>query len=109
MSRAGRATGPMGAAVAAGVVGSRVAGGHREATRSALDAGTVDANLFEDRGGGPGALWDEGQVAELLGVSVQTVARLRKRGVGPPYVRVGRRIVYRLTAVNEWIEQGEQR
>ncbi len=48
------------------------------------------------------ALWDIDQVAEYLGVPVQTLYAWRKRHYGPPAGRVGRHLRYDPTAVREW-------
>ena len=43
-------------------------------------------------------------LAERLGNTPDTLANWRWRGDGPPYVRVGRRIRYRLTDLAEWLD-----
>jgi predicted DNA-binding transcriptional regulator AlpA len=45
------------------------------------------------------------QVAELTGLSVQffEMGRSRDAGDQPPYCRVGRRIVYRRSDVEQWL------
>jgi excisionase family DNA binding protein len=48
------------------------------------------------------ALWEIDQVAEYLGVPVQTLYAWRKRHYGPPAGRVGRHLRYDPTAVREW-------
>lgn len=48
------------------------------------------------------ALWEVDQVAEYLGVPVQTLYAWRKRHYGPPAGRVGRHLRYDPTAVREW-------
>jgi DNA-binding transcriptional MerR regulator len=48
------------------------------------------------------ALWEIDQVAEYLGVPVQTLYAWRKRHYGPPAGRVGRYLRYDPTAVREW-------
>jgi excisionase family DNA binding protein len=46
-----------------------------------------------------------GQAAELLGVSASWLEKLRVRGDGPPFYRVSaRRVLYRLSDLNDWIE-----
>jgi predicted DNA-binding transcriptional regulator AlpA len=54
-------------------------------------------------------LLTEKQAAEYLGVSVYLLQRMRSRGMGPDYVRVGgrkgRAIRYSLDALDAWIEQ----
>jgi excisionase family DNA binding protein len=47
----------------------------------------------------------EGQVAEMLRISRRTLQAWRLRGGGPPYVRVGPRMVrYRAGDVLHWLE-----
>jgi predicted DNA-binding transcriptional regulator AlpA len=48
---------------------------------------------------------DEVRAAELVGLSVVHLRRLRQQGKGPRYVRLGsRRLGYRLGAVFQWID-----
>lgn len=50
----------------------------------------------------------EAQLAKMLSVSVRHLRRLRKRAAGPPYERLGERLVrYRLGDVQVWL--GERR
>lgn len=44
-----------------------------------------------------------------LGVSVDTLARWETRRIGPPCVRIGRRVIYRVQAVREWLVRQEAR
>lgn len=46
---------------------------------------------------------DVDQCAKELGVSRSTLARWRLTGEGPVYHKVGRRVLYRVTAVEEWV------
>jgi excisionase family DNA binding protein len=46
----------------------------------------------------------EREAASLLGVSVQTLRRLRKAGTGPRHFRIGRNILYRRGDVIAWTE-----
>jgi excisionase family DNA binding protein len=43
-------------------------------------------------------------LADLLGVPVQTVYRWNYVGSGPPVIRVGRFVRYRRSAVDSWLE-----
>lgn len=43
------------------------------------------------------------ELACELGLSTDTLARWETRRIGPPCVRIGRRIVYRRGAVREWL------
>ena len=52
----------------------------------------------------PPSLLRPQQAAALLGLSVQTLAKYRLTGDGPPFVKVGPRVVaYRLDALEAWI------
>lgn len=44
-----------------------------------------------------------GQVAERLGLSESTLAKMRLSGDGPPYSKLGRRVVYRPEDIEAWI------
>ena len=44
-----------------------------------------------------------GQVAERLGLSSSTLAKMRLSGDGPPYAKLGRRVVYRPEDIDAWI------
>ena len=43
------------------------------------------------------------QAAELVGLSVSTLAKMRLYGNGPNYVKLGRRVVYRVEDIEVWI------
>ena len=47
---------------------------------------------------------DEKAVALVTGLALGTIRNKRGEGTGPPYYRVGRRCVYRLTDVLSWME-----
>jgi excisionase family DNA binding protein len=53
-------------------------------------------------------LLTEAEVAEMLRVSQRTVRRWRNEGSGPPALRVGRRIRYRRSAVEAWLDRRGQ-
>lgn len=61
----------------------------------------------------PGGLLDDWmsreELARELMLSVDTLARWETRRIGPPCVRVGRRVLYRRGAVQEWLRQQEER
>lgn len=44
------------------------------------------------------------EVADVLGVPEHTLAQWRSRGTGPTYIKVGRHVRYRWSAVNEWLD-----
>ena len=43
------------------------------------------------------------QAAEYLGLSPKTLETLRTRGGGPPFLKLGRRVVYRKTDLDNWL------
>lgn len=43
------------------------------------------------------------QVSEQYGPSTSTLAKMRLTGAGPVYVKLGRRIAYRLEDLEAWI------
>ena len=51
-------------------------------------------------------LMDSKAVAAYLGVKVETLAQWRLRREGPPFVKAGRSIRYRLGEIQRWLDQG---
>ena len=49
------------------------------------------------------------EVAALTRQTPSTLRWLRHKGEGPPAVKLGRRLVYRRSAVLEWIRQEEKK
>ena len=45
----------------------------------------------------------ETEYAKQRGVSVRTVQRERAQRVGPPFIRLGRKIYYRPAAIEAWL------
>ena len=43
------------------------------------------------------------QVADQLGLSESTLAKMRLSGDGPPYSKLGRRVVYRPDDIDAWL------
>lgn len=43
------------------------------------------------------------QLADLTGISVSTLAHYRCSGKGPEFIKIGRRIFYDETAIQEWL------
>lgn len=43
-------------------------------------------------------------VAERLDLTVQALALMRHEGNGPTYIKVGRRVRYRMSDVETWLE-----
>ena len=50
-------------------------------------------------------LLDEAHVAQLLGCERRTLQAWRCRGGGPVFVKVGRLVRYRPSAIDAWIEK----
>lgn len=50
----------------------------------------------------------EKEFAELRRVCVRTVQRERALRTGPPFIRLGRAIYYRLSSIEQWLIDQEQ-
>ncbi|MCX4456947.1 helix-turn-helix domain-containing protein [Streptomyces sp. NBC_01340] len=48
------------------------------------------------------------KAAEYLGISPNTLYVWRHRRQGPPSFRMGRRVMYRITALDAWVRTQEQ-
>ncbi|MFP8959301.1 helix-turn-helix transcriptional regulator [Streptomyces nanhaiensis] len=48
------------------------------------------------------------KAAEYLGISPNTLYVWRHRRQGPPSFRMGRRVMYRVSALNDWVAAQEQ-
>jgi excisionase family DNA binding protein len=55
----------------------------------------------------PQPLAGSAEVAEVLGIPEKTLREWRSRGIGPEYLKVGRYVRYRWSAVNEWLATRE--
>ncbi len=53
-------------------------------------------------------LWSELHAAMVIGVSAQSLSRWRKAGVGPSFLRLGRKVRYRPGDVVAWIDSQVQ-
>lgn len=53
-------------------------------------------------------LLDQVEVSELIGVSIGTLRNWRNANIGIPSFKVGRRVVYRRSAIEKWLKQQEQ-
>jgi hypothetical protein len=51
----------------------------------------------------------EADLAADLAVSKRTLKRWRDEGRGPSFTKVGARILYRCTAIADWLREREQR
>jgi len=49
------------------------------------------------------------ELANMMGISKRTLRRWEAFRQGPPKIKIGRQIYYRLEAVNEWLVSREQR
>ncbi len=45
------------------------------------------------------------EAADLLRLSQRTLERLRVGGTGPPFVKAGRRVLYRRADLEDWVNQ----
>lgn len=52
----------------------------------------------------PRALWSVQDLADYLGVPVQTIYRWRKHEYGPPGRKMGKHVRYRPADVERWID-----
>lgn len=52
--------------------------------------------------------WNEKELSEASGIAVPTYRSWRTRGGGPPFVKAGGRILYRIEAVLEWLRKRER-
>ena len=65
------------------------------------DRGTAPLNLLADWIG-------RDQLAQELRITADTLARWEARREGPPCMRVGRKVFYRRTSVEQWLLSREQ-
>ena len=54
-----------------------------------------------------GELLSSAEAAALLGISLRTLRRWRQMREGPPWVPIGRKIVYRTQALRAWLAARE--
>ena len=52
----------------------------------------------------PEPFWSQALAAAHLALSERTLETLRVRGGGPPFYKLGRRVVYRVHDLNAWAE-----
>jgi excisionase family DNA binding protein len=50
-------------------------------------------------------LLNDSEAAEYLRLQRQTMAAWRCRGRGPSFIRVGRRVYYKKSTLDEWLER----
>ncbi len=53
-------------------------------------------------------LISETDYAEQRGISIRSVQRERAQRVGPPFIKVGRKVYYRPAAIEAWLLSMEQ-
>ena len=51
----------------------------------------------------------EQEASKLIGVSVSSLQKMRMRGDGPPYAKIGPRVRYLPTTLREWVARHEVR
>lgn len=54
-------------------------------------------------------LWSVQDLADYLGVPLQTVYQWRKKGYGPRGVKVGKHVRFRPTEVERWLDSLDRR
>lgn len=69
--------------------------------------------MTEQTTGTPEGLLDDWmprqELAGIIGVSSDTLKRWETRRIGPPCIRIGRRVLYRRGAVKDWLLDQESR
>lgn len=53
-------------------------------------------------------LLNTAEAAEVLRVAAITLHRWRNSGKGPPYIEMGRKVYYRRTDLDRWIEEQQR-
>ena len=73
----------------------------------------MESNNQNDTAAGDSALLNgwivRADLARELTLSVDTLQRWETRRMGPPCVRVGRKVLYRMEAVRDWLRDQETR
>jgi len=67
----------------------------RQNAKRAEEAAPADCRLFTMK-----------DVARLLRVSVRSVRRMKKTGVLPPAIEIGRSSYWKATVIEQWIDDG---
>lgn len=69
--------------------------------------------MTEQTTGTPEGLLDDWmqrqELASIIGVSSDTLKRWETRRIGPPCIRIGRKVLYRRGAVKDWLLEQECR
>ena len=50
----------------------------------------------------------EDQIAEVRGVGKRTLRAERQRGMGPPFVKIGKQILYPIEGFRDWLKANER-
>ena len=50
----------------------------------------------------------EAEYAKWRGCSVRTIQRERSQRIGPPFIKLGSKIYYRVAAIEKWVLSKEQ-
>lgn len=53
-------------------------------------------------------LWGPKELADFLGIPVQTIYQWRTKGYGPPGRRIGKHVKFRPEDVYEWVDKQPQ-
>ncbi len=48
---------------------------------------------------------DTPRAAQFVGVSKRTLEKWRYEGIGPPYLKLGRRVLYSMADLEDWIDK----
>jgi excisionase family DNA binding protein len=70
---------------------------------------TMTSNRIGERADIDRRLLRPDELASLLGIPLATIYRWRSRGDGPPGIRVGRHVRYRLEDVDRWLDEQRDR
>lgn len=49
------------------------------------------------------------EAAKYLRLAPQTLAKMRTEGTSPPFIKVGRRVLYDLAEIDRWLDQRRRR
>jgi predicted DNA-binding transcriptional regulator AlpA len=49
------------------------------------------------------------EAAKYLRMAPQTLAKMRCEGTSPPFIKVGRRVLYDLAEIDSWLDQRRRR
>lgn len=52
--------------------------------------------------------WSTPEAAAYVGLSPRTLEAFRQRGGGPVFLKLGRSVLYRRSALDQWLEECEQ-